>query len=158
MAPGCSPENDERVRETFIHSPKKPTVRASRELVTGSRVFSLTCPLGSLGPELMANLFQRNTRSEQFFKLKKNVINENALDIINFIDIIPDPYEMPQTAGCVNSYCQELTIDVLVEMHWRTRLVEQNIEDLESLNSVNLEDRKRRKDDWEFDKKKKASV
>ncbi|GFU45922.1 histone-lysine N-methyltransferase SETMAR [Trichonephila clavipes] len=32
--------------------------------VTGSRVFSLTCPLGSLGPELMATLFQPNPRSK----------------------------------------------------------------------------------------------
>ncbi|GFY00956.1 DUF4817 domain-containing protein [Trichonephila clavipes] len=29
---------------------------------TGSRIFSLTCPLGSLGPELMATLFQPNPR------------------------------------------------------------------------------------------------
>ncbi|GFW05804.1 hypothetical protein TNCV_602761 [Trichonephila clavipes] len=34
------------------------------ELVTGSHVFSLTCPLDSLGPELMATLFQSNPRSE----------------------------------------------------------------------------------------------
>ncbi|GFW03133.1 transposable element Tcb2 transposase [Trichonephila clavipes] len=30
-----------------------------REDVTGSRVFSLTCPLGSLEPELMATLYQK---------------------------------------------------------------------------------------------------
>ncbi|GFW51421.1 hypothetical protein TNCV_4603711 [Trichonephila clavipes] len=39
-------------------------VSHSVHLVTGSRVFSLTCPLGSLGPELMATLFQPNPRSE----------------------------------------------------------------------------------------------
>ncbi|GFX43013.1 transposable element Tc3 transposase [Trichonephila clavipes] len=33
-------------------------------IVTGSRVFSLICRLGSLGPELMATLFQPNPRSE----------------------------------------------------------------------------------------------
>ncbi|GFY16345.1 retrovirus-related Pol polyprotein from transposon opus [Trichonephila clavipes] len=33
-------------------------------LLTGSRVFSLTCPLGSLGAELMATHFQPNPRSE----------------------------------------------------------------------------------------------
>ncbi|GFW05891.1 hypothetical protein TNCV_603631 [Trichonephila clavipes] len=32
--------------------------------VMDSRVFSLTCPLGSLEPELRAILFQRNPRSE----------------------------------------------------------------------------------------------
>ncbi|GFX36530.1 hypothetical protein TNCV_2031111 [Trichonephila clavipes] len=37
-------------------------------LVTGSRVFSLTCPLGSLGPELMPTLFQPNPRSEAWKK------------------------------------------------------------------------------------------
>ncbi|GFW91088.1 uncharacterized protein TNCV_1759621 [Trichonephila clavipes] len=31
--------------------------------VTGSRAFSLTCPLGSLGLELIATIFQPNTRS-----------------------------------------------------------------------------------------------
>ncbi|GFX93558.1 hypothetical protein TNCV_1587361 [Trichonephila clavipes] len=36
----------------------------STPVVTGSRVFSLTYPLGSLGPELMATLFQPNPRSE----------------------------------------------------------------------------------------------
>ncbi|GFV83804.1 hypothetical protein TNCV_2555901 [Trichonephila clavipes] len=41
----------------------KPTTPPSR-LVTGSHVFSLTCPLGSLGPEIMATLFQPNPRSE----------------------------------------------------------------------------------------------
>ncbi|GFT68989.1 hypothetical protein TNCV_2504251 [Trichonephila clavipes] len=34
-------------------------------VVTGSRVFSLTCLLGSLRPELMATLFQPNPRSEE---------------------------------------------------------------------------------------------
>ncbi|GFU42344.1 hypothetical protein TNCV_4554961 [Trichonephila clavipes] len=34
------------------------------KFVTVSRVFSLTCPLGSLGPELMATLFQPKPRSE----------------------------------------------------------------------------------------------
>ncbi|GFW92915.1 hypothetical protein TNCV_3495481 [Trichonephila clavipes] len=33
-------------------------------IVTGSRVFSLTCPFGSLGPELRATLFQPKPRSE----------------------------------------------------------------------------------------------
>ncbi|GFT03610.1 hypothetical protein TNCV_3135781 [Trichonephila clavipes] len=33
-------------------------------LVTGSRVFSLTCPLGSFGPELMTTVFQPNPRSK----------------------------------------------------------------------------------------------
>ncbi|GFW63098.1 hypothetical protein TNCV_4454461 [Trichonephila clavipes] len=47
----------------------KTTMADHRELgvpncVTGSRVFSLACPLGSLGPELMATLFQPNPRSE----------------------------------------------------------------------------------------------
>ncbi|GFV52247.1 hypothetical protein TNCV_3778191 [Trichonephila clavipes] len=37
-------------------------------IVTGSRVFSLTCPLGSLGPELKATLFQPNPRSEALRK------------------------------------------------------------------------------------------
>ncbi|GFU71622.1 hypothetical protein TNCV_3035621 [Trichonephila clavipes] len=32
-------------------------------IVTGSRVFSSACPLGSLGPELTATLFQPNPRS-----------------------------------------------------------------------------------------------
>ncbi|GFU83027.1 hypothetical protein TNCV_64981 [Trichonephila clavipes] len=37
--------------------------------MTGSRVFSLTCPLGSLGPELMATVFQPNPRSEGIARL-----------------------------------------------------------------------------------------
>ncbi|GFX49083.1 hypothetical protein TNCV_786391 [Trichonephila clavipes] len=39
-------------------------VQVFRNTVTGSRVFSLTCPLGSLRPELMVTLFQPNPRSE----------------------------------------------------------------------------------------------
>ncbi|GFW45171.1 hypothetical protein TNCV_716731 [Trichonephila clavipes] len=41
-----------------------PGVVVWESIVTGSRVFSLTCPLGSLRPELMATLFQPNLRSE----------------------------------------------------------------------------------------------
>ncbi|GFW92752.1 hypothetical protein TNCV_1735451 [Trichonephila clavipes] len=43
---------------------KEEKILANSNSVTGSRVFSLTCPLGSLGPELMATLFQPNPRSE----------------------------------------------------------------------------------------------
>ncbi|GFV67509.1 hypothetical protein TNCV_4621891 [Trichonephila clavipes] len=39
-------------------------IKGIGELVTGSRVFSLICPLGSLRPELVATLFQPNPRSE----------------------------------------------------------------------------------------------
>ncbi|GFT71173.1 hypothetical protein TNCV_3001791 [Trichonephila clavipes] len=34
------------------------------KFVAGSRIFSLPCPLGSLGPELMATIFQSDPRSE----------------------------------------------------------------------------------------------
>ncbi|GFV83978.1 DUF4817 domain-containing protein [Trichonephila clavipes] len=40
---------------------------SNRQYVTGSHVFSLTCPLGSLRPELIATVFQPNPRSEELW-------------------------------------------------------------------------------------------
>ncbi|GFV26226.1 histone-lysine N-methyltransferase SETMAR [Trichonephila clavipes] len=48
--------------------PERPIYNLIKECVTGLRVFSLTCPLGSLGPELMATLSQPNARSEVWKK------------------------------------------------------------------------------------------
>ncbi|GFV24021.1 DUF4817 domain-containing protein [Trichonephila clavipes] len=55
------------------HSTHLVEMRPSVESVmTGSRVFSLTRPLGSLGPELMATLFQPNPRSEFGLAIHQN--------------------------------------------------------------------------------------
>ncbi|GFV84104.1 hypothetical protein TNCV_3037661 [Trichonephila clavipes] len=43
---------------------KTKTVPSVGQVVTGSGVFSVACPLGSLGTEFMATLFQQNPRSE----------------------------------------------------------------------------------------------
>ncbi|GFT08543.1 hypothetical protein TNCV_5024411 [Trichonephila clavipes] len=48
-------------------------------VVKGSRVFSLTCPLGSLRPELMAALFQPNPRSE-IMHTPSSSVNPTPLD------------------------------------------------------------------------------
>ncbi|GFV08635.1 hypothetical protein TNCV_2187311 [Trichonephila clavipes] len=56
-------------RDDHQHSPfywrmGKNSSPRLQSLVTGSRIFPLTCPLSYLRPELMATLFQPNPRSE----------------------------------------------------------------------------------------------
>ncbi|GFW49930.1 hypothetical protein TNCV_2315121 [Trichonephila clavipes] len=74
-------------RNVWAQVKREGANKGNKRDVTGSRAFSLTCPLDSLGPELMATLFQPNPRSEGKMQIRKllNIRKKPASDPKNVV-------------------------------------------------------------------------
>ncbi|GFT41134.1 hypothetical protein TNCV_5034211 [Trichonephila clavipes] len=93
--------------------------------VTGSRVFSLTCPLGSLGPELMATLFQPKPKSTKSVSEPDEIgIVIEVADLARQINLEVDSDDVQEFLDSNN---QELATDELTKKHEQEQDVEENL-------------------------------